>query len=329
MRWFTVPLLVALAFARPAFAEEALATDGRQKELEEAVKAARDAATSAKVAAEAAKAMAEAFRDMQAKSAPAPVPAPPPPPEPAKKDEKPSGPPPWAYQVGVNFINITGNANNVAGKLAMKVDGKWGDWSVGVKGGAAYGQASQPDAGVVQVTAQNADGQLRGDRGFGDTFALFVQGGALTDRVASISLQAFGEGGLGIKWWNVTEGDFVKSKFSTDFGFRYTRENRFRYFAKADAPAGPLDGNNIVAPRAAGSLRYAITRTSMFVQDVELLYDVFDSANLRMTSTTALSAQIDKGFALQIGVKARYIGKPAPGAQTLDTETGAGLTFAF
>jgi hypothetical protein len=59
-----------------------------------------------------------------------------------------------AYQLGVNFINITGNANNVAGKLALKIDGKFAAWSVGVKGGAAYGQASPAGTAGAEAPVQ-------------------------------------------------------------------------------------------------------------------------------------------------------------------------------
>jgi putative salt-induced outer membrane protein YdiY len=325
------PLLLALiSLPALALAEEAAPAAQPQAasatELSAAVKAAKDAAESARVAAEAARTMAEALKALGARPAEPAAPAPPAAPAEEKKDEK--KPAPWAYQVGLNLISITGNATNVALKLGVKVDGKWGDWALAIKSGAAYGQATVGGTDTT-VTAKNADAMVRGDRTFGKSFVTFVQTGALADHVASISYQAFGESGVGVKWWELTEGDFLKSKLTTDFGLRFTREEQYRFFAKTDAPVGYIKDNNILALRASLALKYAITRTSVFSQDFEILPDVRDTSNLRWTSNTALSAQIDKGFALQLGFKARYIGQPAAGAKNLDTELGGGVTFAF
>lgn len=292
----------------------------------DAAESARIAAEAAKSAAESARASADALKQVveALKAAKAPEPTPPAPAiapaEPAK-----AGPPPWAFQLGASVLSVTGNANAVTGKLAGQAEGRWDAWATKIVGGVTYGQSTAPAATESVVTALNANLSARGERGISDTFKIYALGGGMMDQVASISLQSFAEAGAGIVWWESVEEDFVKSRLSTDLGFRFTRELRATYFPEfADLP--DID---IYSPRIAGSFRYAISRTAVFTEEFEILPDLVDSANLRSTSTSTLSAQIDQGVALSIGFKIRYIGAPAANAQTTDSELSAGVAWAF
>lgn len=244
-------------------------------------------------------------------------PAPPAPPAP-----KPS---PWSYQLGLNVLALSGNANAVTAKVNAAVDGRWDKWATSIKAGAAYGQSESGTTGEKTTTALNADLLARGDRKFSDHFGGYALAGALTDRVASIEYQGFGEVGVGMTWFEFLEGDFVRSRLRTDVGFRYTHEARHQYFPERK----DLPDNNIYSPRVSAGFRYALSKNSVFTQDIEVLPDVVTVDNVRLTATSALSAQIIAGVSLQLGFKVRYIGVPADGAKKTDTELGTGINWAF
>lgn len=309
-----VLLTASTATAQPQPAENEVPeadAPATRAELETVAVAAREAAEAAKAAAEAAKASADALKQALA-------------PKPAAEAAAPT-PSAWQYQLGVNAIAISGNANAVTGKVTANVDGTWTNWAVQLRSSAAYGQSSLPNGTETQITALNGNLSLRGDRKIGEELSAYVLGGALADHVANIELQSFGELGLGLRWFEVVEGDFVKARLRTDLGFRFTREARYQYFPGAE----DLPDVDLVAARLSGSFRYALNRTTVLTEELEILPDIPGFANLRMTSTTALAVQIDKGIAVQLSFKARYIQAPAGGAVPLDTETAGGITWTF
>lgn len=313
--------------AKPATASEPVkpATDS-------AAEAAKAAAEAAKVAAEAAKASADALREAieHLKAPPAPATAA------VAAPAAPSAPPPWNFLLGVSFLSVSGNANALTGKLSGQAEGKFGQWGTKIGAGAVYGQTYATTPSDKQVTALNANVAARGQRQLSTMFNAYVATGALTDRVAKIAAQGYGEAGAGLVWFENIDGDYVKSKLTTDLGFRYTRESRAQFLVNGKSVLDDgqsayqyLEDIDIYAIALKGGFRYAITKTAVFTEDLEVLPDVVNSSNLRVTSVSALSAQVDKGIALSLGFKARYIGAPATGAKPLDTELSAGVTWAF
>lgn len=285
-----------------------------------AADAARSAAEAAKSAAESARASTAALEKtlalLEAQSAAA-----------TKAEEAPAAAKPqaWNYQLGVSFLSVTGNANALTGKLSGQAEGSFGKWGTKIVAGAMYGQTTAATAVESEVTALNVNGSAKGQRAITDRFNAYVLGGTMMDRVASIALQGYGEAGVGLVWFEQKEEDFVKSKLTTDLGFRYTRELRAHYYPEYEK----LPTVEIYSPALKASFRYALTKTAVFTQDVEILPDVVDTANLRGVATSALSAQIDKGISLALGFKVRYVGVPAPGAKSTDTELSAGVNWAF
>ena len=249
------------------------------------------------------------------------MPSPPPPatPTPPARTPKPA----WSAQIGANLISVTGNANALTSKLSAAVDTSLDGWSTELKVTAAYGQNRPEKPGdPAQVTALNADLRLRGDREVSGPASVYVAGGAATDHVASIEVQGYGEAGASVVWVEHKEGKLVRLKLRTDLGFRITQENRFQYFPVAVN----LPDHTIYAPRIALAFRYALTRTSVISEDVEVLPDVVDVQNLRLSSTTLLGAQVAAGLAIQLGFTVRYIGAPAEGKKSTDTELSAGIS---
>jgi putative salt-induced outer membrane protein YdiY len=294
-----------------------------QDKLLQAIQAAADAAKSAKEAAEASRQAAESMaaiaKQVEAKPAePAKPVEPPKPPEPPK-------PSPWTFQIAANLLSVTGNATAVTGKVAGRVEGRWTDWAVLVKADAAYGQAEPTTGGPASVTALNASGLVKGDRKLSEILSAYLSAGGATDHVASIEYQAFGEAGVSVVWYEHKEADFVRSRVRSDLGFRYTRESDFRYYPAV----ANLGGQNIFAARVAGSFLYSLTKTSLITEDLEVLPDVVNPKNVRATSTTALAVELVRGVAIQAAFKVRYIGVPAAGAKSTDTELGAGVSWTF
>lgn len=317
-----LPLLVVFAAvsAQAQTAESpAEATAPAQHDPTEAAKAAADAARSAAQAAQAsADALARAVDALERQKAPGADAAP----AAAPAAPKPSA---WNYQLGVSFLSVSGNANALTGKLSGQAEGTFGKWSTKVVAGGTYGQSKTQGDGESQITALNANASAKGARAVSDMFNLYLLGGSMMDRVASIAVQGYGEAGAGLVWFNNVEGDFVKSKLTTDLGFRYTREVRETYYPEyADLP-----DISIWALAVKGSFRYALSRTAVFTEEIEILPDVVNTRNLRATSTSTLSAQIDNGIALSLGFKIRYVGDPAEGAVPTDTELSAGVTWTF
>lgn len=231
----------------------------------------------------------------------------------------------WNYQLGVSFLSVTGNANALTGKLSGQAEGAFGKWGTKIAAGATYGQTTAPTAQESEVTALNVNASAKGQRAITDRFNAYVLAGTMMDRVASIAGQGYGEAGVGLIWFENKQDDFVKSKLTTDLGFRYTRELRAHYYPEY----AKLPTVEIYSPALKGSFRYALSKTAVFTQDVEILPDVVNTKNLRGVATSTLSAQIDKGIALALGFKVRYVGDPADGAETTDTELSAGVNWAF
>lgn len=308
----------ALVASSLLFTSTARAETTDQEKLLQAVQAAADAAKSAKEAAE------ESRKAVEALGAAA---KPPPPPVKADDVPKPTLPPasPWTFQLSANLLSVSGNANAVTGKMAGRVEGRWTDWAVLIKADAAYGQASPATGGPASITALNASGSVKGDRKISEAISAYLAGGAATDHVASIEYQGFGEAGVTIVWLESKEPDYIKARVRTDLGFRYTREGDFQYYPTPLA----IGSQNIFAARAAGSFLYALSKTSLVTEDLEVLPDLINPKNVRATSTTALVVELVKGVAIQVGFKVRFIGVPAAGASTTDTELGAGLSWTF
>lgn len=321
-----LPLLVLLAAvsARAQEAQDAQDTGvdvspaaapapDAQQSAAEAARSAAEAARSAADAARASAAALEALVDRQKAE--------------VKQTEAPPAAEPqaWNYQLGVSFLSVTGNANALTGKLGGQAEGTFGKWGTKIVAGAMYGQTTTSEARASEVTALNVNASAKGQRAISERFNTYLLAGTMMDRVASIALQGYGEAGVGLVWFERKEDDFVKSKLTTDLGFRYTRELRAHYYPEYEK----LPTVEIYSPAVKASFRYALTKTAVFTEEIEILPDVVDTANVRGVSTSTLSAQIDKGISLALGFKVRYVGVPAAGAKKTDTELSAGVNWAF
>lgn len=243
----------------------------------------------------------------------------------AAKPPEPPKPAVWTGIVGVGLIALTGNSQAVTFKGTAAFERKTPEWIYGIKASGAYGQAHVTDASGVesdQVNALAAAIQARGDRRFNPTLSVFLLAGEETDHLKSIEHRPYGEIGVSLQWWDERQGDFQKSAFRTDLGFRYGHEYRFGYYAPT---LGPIEGVDIVAPHLGALFRYGINKDVIFTQDADLLGNLVGEARLLLTTNTKLAARLTEAVSLGITFSVAYDSVPAAGRKTTDTALSVGI----
>lgn len=243
--------------------------------------------------------------------------------------KKPAG---WELEgtAGISFISSTGNANAVSAKANTELQTQYNGWTGSLQANIAYGQ-TRVDATTSEVTAQRGKLELSTQRRFGRHLYVYGGFGGNLDRVASINYQLFGEPGVGIVWFEnrqaraTGEKTYVASRLETQVGFRYTHENRFQFFPTRQE----LPNEEIYAISISGSFVYALSRGTAFKQSVSIKPDVVSRENLRVNSSSILTARLVEPVALQVQFDLRYIGEPAAGKAPLDTMLSAGLSTRF
>lgn len=321
-------LLLAAAFAAHAETPTSPAPDASTRALEAMEKAAASAQRAAEAAQLAAEAAAKsAVAAEKAASTPAaalattaaagsaakPADAP--------KLPDPSKTSTWTGLVGIGLIALTGNSEAVTFKGTAALERKTESWIYGVKASGVYGQSRATGAVDSEINALAAAIQARGDRRFTPTLSGFVLAGEETDHLKSIEHRPYGEGGFSLQWWDVKEGEFQKSAFRTDLGFRYGHEFRFQYYPTA----GALPGVDIIAPHAGALLRYGISKEIIFTQDADLLANLVGAARLLLTTNTKLAARLTDAVSIGITFSVAYDSVPAPARKSTDTSLSVGI----
>jgi hypothetical protein len=242
----------------------------------------------------------------------------------------PAAPPPpaWTGTVGLSLISLTGNSQTLTFATNAALERKSTDWIWGAKAFAAYGRSTVAGA-TSSLTALNAGGQARGDRRFNEQLSLYLMAGIDTDHLKSIEYRPFGEIGASMIWFDNKEGDFSKSSFKTDLGFRYGREYRFDYYPAAGTPRLPPSEVDVVAPRLGAAFRYAFNKDVIFTEDVSALFNVAGAARLLFSSTSKLSAHLTEKMTLGVGFVLQDDTVPAPGKVSTDTALTVGLDIAI
>jgi putative salt-induced outer membrane protein YdiY len=277
-----------------------------------ATEAARRAAMAAQSAAESAQATAEAVRALTQHVAS------------LEQDIPTDQPklPEWAYHINFAALMNTGNSTSFSGKAGLGVDGNWHDWSLELRANAAYAQNS-PLGTTAEPTVFNYALTARGTHFYTPFIGTYLLASVLQDRVASIRMQAFGDLGIPLVWWETTREDYIRSRLRTGVGFRALHEERHQYY-----PVGGQELSKMIyGPSLTVNFRYGLTKYAYFTEDFDITPDVTSGSDTRAGSTTVLSAQVTRRTELQLAFKVRYIGAPAPDKRSTDTELSAGLNF--
>ncbi|WIG92849.1 DUF481 domain-containing protein [Myxococcus sp. SDU36] len=284
---------------------------------ERAAAAAERAALAAERAAEASVRAAEAAERVATATAPPPAPAPAP-----ATDKKPGV---WDVTVGMGLISLTGNASTLTVSGLASAQRTTDNWIYAVRSYGSYGRSRPPEVtgedALSQVVAFNAGLELRGDRRFTEVISGYLLAGAETDHVKSMESRTFGEGGLGVLWWDEKKEKGRESYLRTDAAFRYAHETRFQYYpTRMDLPNVDLGG-----PRFGAVFRYGLAQNVTFKEDVEVLVSVIGDSRMLFNSQTQLSVGLTKKLSLGTSFVVRHDSAPPPGK--VSTDTALALNF--
>jgi hypothetical protein len=162
---------------------------------------------------------------------------------------------------------------------------------------------------------------LRAARRLNGVVAIYLEGAVDTDHLKSIEWRPTGELGVSLQLVDRKEGDFQTEALRLDFGFRGGNEYRFQYYPTALN----IPDQAIAAPRAGATLRYAVTRTTIFTDELSALVNIPDGPRLLLTNVAKLTSQLygTLSFAVSYGIAEDT--SPPPGKKNLDTTLTLGL----
>ncbi len=314
MRPNVAGLLLTLVVAGSVSAQP---NDSAERAAQAAERAAQAAERSAAAAERAAAALERATPPLPPLAPPTPPPPPPPAAPPANL---------WTFNAGLGLISLTGNARTLTLTANAATQYKTEKLILNMKANGAYGQnVTIGTNDPPQVIALSALFAAQADYRFSERVSGYLGSGVDTDHVKSVEIRGYGEIGVGILWIDVKEKDYQRTLLTTDIGFRYQRENRFQYFPTVlDVPDVDL-----IAPRAAGSFRYALNREVFFQQDVEVLPNILGQSRVLVNTLSKVSARIIAVLSIGVSFAVKYDSRPAAGRVPTDTALTVGLEAAM
>jgi hypothetical protein len=234
--------------------------------------------------------------------------------------------PEWKGTVGAGLIVLTGNSETTTFTGAAAASRETLGWIVSAKATGGYGQNAVTGGGPKQVTALNAGAQLRLDRKFGETWAVFALGGLETDHVASVAYRTIAEVGVGAQWLDLKEADWQRLALRTDLGLRYGYEARWRYYGAAP---GAQPGVELLAPRLGVAFRYGFAKDVFFTEEAEIFPSLVGASRLQVKSVSRLSSRLTSSMTFGAGYTVAFDSAPAPGKERTDTILSALLEVGF
>ncbi len=243
--------------------------------------------------------------------------------------ETPKPPPAnWVFLTTGRLESVSGNAKSFTGGLDAGASGAWHNWTTDFKLSFAYGQTWGSAGADSKPTAFQFSTSARGERKYTDTFGTYALIGFLMDRVASIQDQEYGEAGASNTWIDTMRDDYTFQRVRTSVGFRATREAHGNFY-----PPAPVDPGDevkwIYGPTITLNYRLGLTAHAFFTEDATLLFDVQSGHDVRLTSDTAINAQLNSQLAIALTLKVRYLGQPADGRDPTDTIIGSNATWSW
>ncbi|WP_253910664.1 DUF481 domain-containing protein, partial [Pyxidicoccus fallax] len=231
----------------------------------------------------------------------------------------------WDVTLGAGLISLTGNASTFTFSGLASAQRKTEHWIYAIKAYSSYGRSRPPEVegeeAVSQVVALNAGLELRGDRRFTQVLSGYLLAGAETDHVKSVESRSFGEGGLGVLWWDEKTPEGKESYLRTDAAFRYAHETRFQYYpTRLD-----LEDVDLGGPRFGAVFRYGLSKNVLFKEDVEVLVSVIGDSRMLLNSQTQLSVGLTEALSLSTSFMVKHDSAPPPGKVSTDTALALNL----
>jgi len=220
---------------------------------------------------------------------------------------------------------LTGNSESTTFTFGSALTWKTPDWIYGFKASGVYGRSTDPNTGVESTNALNGSVSLRGARRVSEVVAIYLEGAVDTDHLKSIEWRPTGELGVSLQLVDHKEGDFQTEALRLDFGFRGGYEYRFQYFPTALN----IPDQTIAAPKAGASMRYAVTRATIFTDELTALVNIPDGPRLLLNNVAKLTTQLygTLSFAVSYGIGEDT--SPPPGKKNLDTTLTLGLEMTL
>ncbi|MBK9516714.1 MAG: DUF481 domain-containing protein [Anaeromyxobacter sp.] len=231
----------------------------------------------------------------------------------------------WKGTVGAGLIVLTGNSETTTFTGAAQASRETLGWILSAKASGAYGQNRSPGA-ASETTALSAAGQVRLDRKLGETWTVFVIGGAETDHVASVEYRTISELGASAQWVDVKEADWQKLALRTDLGLRYGYEARYQYYG---TPIGPQPGVELIAPRLGLAFRYGFSKDVFFTEEAEVMTALNGESRVLAKSVSKLSSRLTQAVTFGVGYTVSHDSLPAAGKVKTDTALTALLEVGF
>lgn len=233
-------------------------------------------------------------------------------------------------------LNITLSLQGIANYAAVTaISGKAGfeinwypypSWDISSQLQIAYGETRNKQASPVP-TAANASLLLRVDRTFNRWVGLYILSGALTDRIAQIAYNIYGELGGSVHWWNVTsENDGLPSLLQTDLGLRTFYEYQREFYPIPREVSKPI---TTIAPTLTISFQHELQPNTYAKQDIVLYFNALTGDDLRITSTSTIGIGIGKLFTWLITANIRSFSNPIGDSVSPLVDLGTGLQLTL
>ncbi|MCU0699053.1 MAG: DUF481 domain-containing protein [Myxococcaceae bacterium] len=240
----------------------------------------------------------------------------------------------WAGTAGLGLSLLGGNTQTITLTGNVGLDKKWEVWTLGIRATGAYG-VTNPDTTEnsmteAQTVARRAGATVRGDRSFGGIVAAFALGGFEFDHVKNIESRSFGEAGASFTIFNEKVEDLEKLFFRLDAALRGGYETRFTYFPTPGPVRTPAVA--ILAPRVAGTFRWALNKNFRISEDFEVLINTLPpiAGRFLINSNTKLNARITESVSLALGFLINIDTQPpAANLRPFDYALTAGAEAAF
>jgi putative salt-induced outer membrane protein len=207
--------------------------------------------------------------------------------------------PAWKGSLGLSFVSTSGNSDTQTLGLDFGLDRKPDPWGLEIKAAAIRAE----DHSVT--TAERYNGSVRGKRGLGDRWEVFVGAFGEQDKFSGYDLR-----------YGAAAGGTYKAllgpthTLSFDAGLTWTKEELVD-LVDDQGVAYPQPSNDYVGGVAGLNYAWQISETAKLSEALLYLPNFDDSGDWRAVSETALQAAISSKLALKLGYLVRYDNEPA------------------
>lgn len=226
--------------------------------------------------------------------------------EPAEDKNEKEPEPAWNTRIGLSYLSTSGNTDTQSGGLDLRVERRPDPW--GLDFSALITRAEE--SGIT--TADRTFATLRGVRELGKRWQVFTGLSHEEDRFAGIEQRRILEAGT---TYEALPGPI--HTLSVDLGLNATHEDLVE----------PDPDSDYMGALAGIDYEWKLSETASLGQRLVYYADFEDSANWRLKSNTAISANLTTRLALRVSYDLRHRNQPIGASDDTDTETRISLVL--